>query len=536
LPHRPASVIIYRYGSSAFSRPGWLWVTWFDDPRDAEVRSGAFVLSALVLRTVFWELLSLEVVMVILRLRLALALVACGAFLAGCADHAPVKEATEKDPAKKVAEKPAQPAPGDPEKAVDERIIDGKPLSHWIAQLQDKDRNVRMEAVQTLGGGGPRKGGVLPEQLGKAGLQALGQALRDKDSGVRFIAFQSLQRHGASAAPFILDALKDQDPAVRIDAAGNRFLSMIFFPEKPDSLVTALCELLMKDKEIKVRQAAVSALVNCGEAAAPGLIMAAKSGDADARRLAVRTLGGFAWSQQSVVAVLIDVLQEKGAEKSLRMEAVTALRGRGSSAKKAVPFLVGLLKDEDENLRSQAAQTLGILGNDAGEALPDLLLASKVDDVGGKSALDAIQSIMKAPRSAAPALLALLKDPEPYIQLKAITVLCDLEEGDKECLAALLELVKRRNSKVRRETTALLTRYGSAAKDAVPALIEILRTESDPRDGTARHYTIIALGNIGPDAKAAIPALKAVLEDKQVSPQGGPMELAIKSALKKIEQ
>jgi HEAT repeat protein len=187
------------------------------------------------------------------------------------------------------------------------------------------------------------------------------------------------------------------------------------------------------------------------------------------------------------------------------------------------------------------------MGDEAGEALPALLAASKAEDEGGKAARAALQAIRKAPRSSAPALLPLLKDPEPRVRLKAAEALCELEEGDKECLAALLELVKRRDPECRRGAATLLRRYGSAAREAVPALVEVVRNDPDPntrqiaisallavgpearkdtvpvlievvRNGPQsvvdlRMVAASALGTFGPEAKAAVPALKALAEE-----------------------
>jgi HEAT repeat protein len=254
------------------------------------------------------------------------------------------------------------------------------------------------------------------------------------------------------------------------------------------------------------------------------------------------------------------------------------------ATRKLVALLLPLLKDEDEYIRQAVAFRLGTLSNEAGEALPALLEASKVNDSGGKAARAALQSFRTAPRSMAPALVKLLKDPEPHVRLKAAQVLCELEEADKECLAALLALVKRRDSQTRRDAVQLLCRYGSAAREAVPALLEIVRTDVNPQtrclaigalktigadakstvpvlrdvvrnegDLATRRSAIWVLGSFGPDAKPALPTLKAVLAKVQEKTPGRPgydgrgrriygpapeqqLAEALKAALKKIEE
>jgi HEAT repeat protein len=313
-----------------------------------------------------------------------------------------------------------------------------------------------------------------------------------------------------------------------------------WWPRPPDSIVSEVEELFRKDKDGQVRYGAAAALAGMGNVGLPPLVKALK-----------------------------------GSDKDTQLKVLQVLQGNHPPTRKAVPAMIEVLKSTDEELRYRAVLVLQGLGNDAGEALPLLLTLSKSTDSDGVAAGQAIQRISKVPRSTAPALIALLKDPEPPVRLKAVEVLCDLEEGDKECLAALQELVKGRDSKVRQQAARLLHRYGSAAKDAVPSLIEIIRTDPDPQtrqaamgvlgvvDPTARKAAIPALievvrdyyeprtrssavsllGEMGPDAKAAVPTLKATLAEVsklEKSAKGRPwqattLKKAILAALKKIE-
>jgi HEAT repeat protein len=235
---------------------------------------------------------------------------------------------------------------------------------------------------------------------------------------------------------------------------------------------------------------------------------------------------------------------------------------------------------QGRGVAARSISAFAALADEAGEALPALLEASRADDQEGRAARGALTAVRKAPRSTAPALMKFLKDPEPHVRLKAIAVLCALEEYDKECLAALVELAKRRDPKIRLEACQLLYRYGSAASEAVPALGEIIRNETDSRTRlsafpvlgrvkpAARKETIPALseivgnasdsgmrstaagmlGGMGPDAKAAIQTLKGAIaelapllkDDRQKGRfsqrQAKSLEASFKAALKKIEQ
>lgn len=402
------------------------------------------------------------------------------------------KKANTDDQKKAVAPAPA-PAPAEAKGDAKEPSYEGKPLSAWIVQLGDEDKETRYKAATALGKFELRNVEGSHEKV----LGALGKAIRDKDRTMRFVADESLRGYGQHALPVFLDALKDKDADVRISAAralgdisnwqfegGLRSFrreaekDRAAFPVRTEPVVPALSEALLKDKDSEVRTIASFSLAQFGKEAVPVLITASKTGDAVARKLAVNALG----------------------------------RMTPEYSRKAIPALIELLKEEDADLRYAVVRTIGVMRNEAGEALPALLTASKSQDQAGKAAREVLKEIHKIPRPLAPALLPFLKDPEPYIRVKAIQVLCDLEEGDKECLASLLELIKRRHSQIRGDAARLLVRYGSAAKDAVPALIEVARNDSDPNTLTA---AFSALGAIGPEAKAAIPLLKALEKDFQ---------------------
>jgi HEAT repeat protein len=360
---------------------------------------------------------------------------------------------------------------------------ESKALCTLVAQLQDPNPEVRWKAARALApwhlglASGDKEGRfdfTKNEQHRETALAALGQALRDKDDTVCHFASESLRSYEKHAVPVFLEALKDQNAAVRREAAGG-LGELAYYAE---SAIPALGEVLLKDQDPGVRRTAAYALANIGKPGVPVLITALKSPDRETRLLTVSSFHRFSQYGE-----------------------------RRRDARQAIPVLAELLKEDDKDFRFEVAVVLKDLGDEAGEALPALLLASKVPDSGGDEARKALDTVRKAPQSAAPAMIVLLKDEEPSIRLKAAEVLCDMEAGDKECLACLLGLIKRRDSQIRQRTTVLLARYGSAAKDPVPALIEVLRTDADLQ---TQRNAINALGAIGPDAKAAVPLLKAL--------------------------
>ena len=171
-----------------------------------------------------------------------------------------------------------------------------------------------------------------------------------------------------------------------------------------------------------------------------------------------------------------------------RAEAALALSYFGPDARKAVPDLVLLLRDE--RLARVAVNALGRIGPDAAQAVPHLierfvkqgcLHYTGMGSIGfNPGARDVLVRIGAA---AVPALLDVLNGPDRDMRV---------------CAAEALGGI------------------GPAARAAVPSLLRELHAEQpeldDAKAEALRHQAVIALGRVGPDAKAAVPALNTLLD------------------------
>jgi len=93
-------------------------------------------------------------------------------------------------------------------------LTGGKPISHWVQVLHDREAKVRKEAVFKLGNAGTTDAAVLPALIG---------ALQDSDSRVRSEAILALAKSSRDVKE-ANDALahvrsSDRDPHVRSLAA-----------------------------------------------------------------------------------------------------------------------------------------------------------------------------------------------------------------------------------------------------------------------------------------------------------------------------
>src|SRR5947209_8398898 len=91
---------------------------------------------------------------------------------------------------------------------------------------------------------------------------------------------------------------------------------------------------------------------------------------------------------------------------------------------KAVPSLLGPLKDPDANMRFWAARSLGQLGPEAADAVPDLIAALKDDSpmVRGGAAY-ALGDIGPPAATAIPALEQTARDPDKKVREGAVYAL-----------------------------------------------------------------------------------------------------------------
>jgi HEAT repeat protein len=124
-----------------------------------------------------------------------------------------------------------------------EPSYDGKPLSHWEATAQSKNREDRAAAAKALG------------EIGPDGLPGLTKLLRDRDNHTKAMAGLAIARMGAKAVPRLIELLRSPDDGTRLGAA----LALRHVDPGAQPAVPALTELLQDDNP-NVRAAAARTL------------------------------------------------------------------------------------------------------------------------------------------------------------------------------------------------------------------------------------------------------------------------------------
>src|SRR2546427_698347 len=236
-----------------------------------------------------------------------------------------------------------------------------------IAALKDEDWALREEAATLLGEfRDPRAVGPLVE------------ALHDEDRAVREAATTALRKIGPPAAPALIVAL--QDPNGNVQEAAVAILKDVATPEAlgkigAEEAVVPLCDVMLHDRDMAVRQDAAKALGSIGHPAAFEALEKAVT-DLSVRPYAVDALGKL--KDPRAVPILIDVVagknrpanarrvpvcgDESGAldveEMEVQIFAVGGLAEIGDD--RAIQPLIRALKDT--RLRAAAASALSKMG------------------------------------------------------------------------------------------------------------------------------------------------------------------------------
>ena len=363
-----------------------------------------------------------------------------------------------------------------------------------VEALKDRNEYVRVSAALGLREMGSSAGEAIPaliqvlqgqdEFLGQVAAFALGnigrdavpllvKVLQDEREYVRVSAISALGSIGSeaeSAVPALLQILNDESKGIRIETI--RTLGKIGFVDR--GVISALIQVF-KDEDKDVRQVAATTLGKFGVDAFPALVEALKSNNEEISSLARVALQNM---NSEMVPVLIEALNNQ--DEWVRYAATYALSSLwyiGSQAEAAIPALIEVLTDKNENVRAFAVNALGKMGSQAQAAVPALIVA--------------------------------LEDENSIVRFNAAYALAWISPTTTEAVPILIEALNKRNFRTRREVVVALGQFNSEAKAIVPVLIKALTDENkDVRVSAAN-----ALGSIGVAAQAAIPDLREALHD-----------------------
>ncbi len=179
---------------------------------------------------------------------------------------------------------------------------------------------------------------------------------------------------------------------------------------------------------------------------------------------------------------------------------------------KAVPALIGVLKDGDVKARGHAAYALGIIGPAAKDAADELARAMQDEDPGLTS--QAAFALGKLGPAGGPAALKVLEKGDAKSAVHAARALATMRAPVKGASAPLLAALKKETTP-QNQTAFIdaLASQGPSAAEAVPYLVELAQNGKTPPV-----HVVVALGKIGSGAAGAVLYLTELLKKKEPGP------------------
>jgi HEAT repeat protein len=306
------------------------------------------------------------------------------------------------------AAKPAETAPKLPKEAL---RYGGKDFQEWrLTLMTDLKPAVRVEAIEALSTLGAKG-------YGSEAAVAILEAARDYDldhldgheSHVLDASRFGLRKIGADAVVLLMAEVKTGKKKDRRFALGA--LEKMGVAAK-DALPAVLEALREDDPAIRVPAILAARAMDREGTSVPALGQALTSSHDQIRYDAIEALEHFGAKAKAETPRLITVsLQDSRGTN--RYRAIAALAHINPEAKTVLPALMKALKDEDQQVRLEAMAFLGKLGPDAAEAVPDLIALLKTPRLEPGEAryiADALGSMGPAAKAAAPTLTGFLND------------------------------------------------------------------------------------------------------------------------------
>jgi len=322
-----------------------------------------------------------------------------------------------------------------------------------------------------------------------ATIPPLIQALGDRDNFVRWTAVRGLKEKGGSATKGLIQALNEDDIAIRIGAA--YVLGSI-----PDNVATLALTGALADEEVDVRVRAAEALGKIGDTdAVSALICALEDSSKIVRERAFLALVHIG---QPAIKPLVKTLESRGEALVARWMASRTLVSIGEPA---VDELIIALDHPAWDVRLRTAETLGQIGDRRAVKPLTRLLDDQVAYVRERAAETLGQ--IGDPRAVKP-LANLLDDPDAHVRMQSKDAIANI--GRPAIRTLTLEL-KRDNRLARGNAVAALGQI------ADPQVVRPLVSLLGDLDRFVQNMAVVALVGLG---EMSTEQLKAALRNKNL--------------------
>jgi HEAT repeat protein len=360
----------------------------------------------------------------------------------------------------------------------------------------------------------------LAEEMTRAGIAPLVEALRNKSAEIRQSAVKQLGERGRVAVQALCGALRDEDAKVRREAAGG-LMRIVGLGDNSGFPISRLIDALA-DADAEVRWMAAVALGTIGtsaaEAISPLLKVLKSDGEWRPRRDAAAALARIS-NESAVVPALVEALND--GDTNVATAAAAALGEIGPPARVAVPSLMRAYRDFAPAFRGTVARALGKSGLADPEVIQTLSESLTPSGKGECVAeCTALGDLGPAAESVVPVLIKAMENPD--LCTAAAKALGQIGRPVTDVVPALIARLGDDRRNVRRTVAESLGRIGPAASDASERLVAAANSDED---GIVRVHAAESLMTMGCDPKLSI----AILCECLSSGDGAARKLAGKS-------
>ena len=384
-------------------------------------------------------------------------------------------------------------------------------VADLLAAINDQNGEVRRAVILALMDAEAEANDVLP--------RLMQTAEHDSDAEVRaaaLVALVHLCRDNEEIRDVLIKTLEDPNHRLRRCAASM----LAFLGPKAECAVPVLTERL-NDEDISVQVESIRAIgminkeghVEAVEKAVDLLTELTKDKERVIRPSLIRILSLFGAQAERAVPVLIAILEDQNEDEVTRSFVPTCLV-KISADKSVLEILVAVLHGESLGPRSEAAKALGIMGPKAKTAIPELVEALSYGDWWNDSQIhkEAARALGNIGPSATSALRDLKKLSESgmiEVRVEALNAMAHINPRDPYPFTELLEMAgSSQPSDYRKAAIQVISELGFKSE-----FVDLIRNALHDKEQSVRLAAIVALASFGKKAADAIPDLRNLVEN-----------------------
>ncbi|MBI4663870.1 MAG: HEAT repeat domain-containing protein [Verrucomicrobia bacterium] len=322
-------------------------------------------------------------------------------------------------------------------------------------------------------------------------VAAVAQVAATTDVGIRREAFFALQALSSStreksvlqpAIPVLMAGLSDQDGTIRVRAISAL---KALGPDAKEALppLQSMLRNLAEDKELAFEAAHALIRIDPSFSESVFPFFLRELGELKDRRLIlplIHALPSFGSAAKSAVPALIQLLGD--AEEQVRTEAIGVLGELGELAKDAVPALTEALADKAAPVRLEAATALRRIDPaQAKTVLPALLNVLENNSIFRRLAARELGLMRAEAAPAIPLLREALYDPDPLMRQRAGEALWRIDPGEGPTIVPVFIEILGHRDIASSERLSLVRLLGEMEATAWPA-VAVLRDHLKHRD------------------------------------------------------